>query len=204
MKLSTELRVELKLAASGFHVLVARPACWKKPPAAVVDAFKDDMDIRRPVKFAGLGEASAIGHSFRIDRPGLGEVLGRPSLDYPCDSVMGGVAIVVSEIDPPLAPADAAERIRRMRSSPAFACYHEKSSLPFKKSTTIRRKLDLNVLGAISAESHIVAALKLEPRFQYDHFKHLQEHERAQYIHWTQTLAIDSDSLWFFLGPEKL
>jgi SecD/SecF fusion protein len=89
--------------------------------AAVVEAFKDDMDIRRPVKFAGLGEASAIGHSYRIDRPGLGEVLGRPSLDYPCDTAMGGVAIVVSEIDPPLAPADAAERIRRMRSSPAFA-----------------------------------------------------------------------------------
>ena len=85
-----------------------------------------------------------------------------------------------------------------LRSSPAFARYHDKASLPFKKSTTIRRKLDLNVLGAISAESHIVAALKLEPRFQYDHFKHLQEHERAQYIHWTQTLAIDSDSLWFF------
>jgi len=40
MKLSTELRVELKLAASGFQVLVARPGCWKKPPAAVVDAFR--------------------------------------------------------------------------------------------------------------------------------------------------------------------
>ena len=88
-------------------------------------------------------------------------------------------------------------------NSLAFARYHEKASLPFKKSTTICRKLDLNVLDAISAESHIVAALKLELRLQYDHFKHLQEHERARYIHWTQTLAIDSDSLWCFCVRES-
>jgi SecD/SecF fusion protein len=92
-----------------------------KMVAAVVEAFKDDMDIRRPVRFAGMGEKSSAGHTYRIDRTGLGEVIGRPTLDVPVDEAIGGVAIVVASIDPPLSPSDAAERIRRLRSQPDFS-----------------------------------------------------------------------------------
>ncbi len=92
-----------------------------KMVAAVVDAFKDDMDIRRPVTFAGVGEASAGDRTYRIDRPNLGDVLNRPSLDSPVDEAMGGVVVLFKGVSPPLAPADAAERIRRLRSQPDFS-----------------------------------------------------------------------------------
>jgi SecD/SecF fusion protein len=92
-----------------------------KLTVAVVDAFEEDMDIRRPVKFAGAGEATSAGRAFRIDRPNLGDVLARAGLDVPLDEAMGGVAIVVGGIEPPITPADAAERIRRLRSQPDYS-----------------------------------------------------------------------------------
>jgi hypothetical protein len=36
IKLSMAVRVEVKVTVSGFHVLLAFPAAWKKFPAAVV------------------------------------------------------------------------------------------------------------------------------------------------------------------------
>ena len=62
-----------------------------KMVAAVVEAFKDDMDIRRPVRFAGMADRNGAGHAFRIDRPNLGEVIGRANLDVPCDEAMGEI-----------------------------------------------------------------------------------------------------------------
>ena len=88
---------------------------------AVVGAFQDDMDIRRPVRFAGSGERSSAGRAFRIDRPNLGDVLSRTGLDVPVDEAIGGVAIVVEGIDPPIAVDDASERIRRLRSQPDYS-----------------------------------------------------------------------------------
>jgi SecD/SecF fusion protein len=89
--------------------------------AAVVVAFEQDMDIRRPVTFAGSGERSSAGRAFRIDKPNLGDVLSRAGLDVPVDEAMGGVVVVMDGIDPPIALADAAERIRRLRSQPDFS-----------------------------------------------------------------------------------
>lgn len=92
-----------------------------KLTVAVVDSFEEDMDIRRPVKFAGAGESTSAGRTFRIDRPNLGDVLARAGLDVPLDEAMGGVAIVIGGIEPPITPADAAERIRRLRSQPDYS-----------------------------------------------------------------------------------
>ncbi|MFO0963282.1 MAG: protein translocase subunit SecD [Phycisphaerales bacterium] len=92
-----------------------------KMVAAVVDAFKDDMDIRRPVTFAGLGDKATGGRTYRIDHANLDEVLGRPSPDVPLDEAMGGVVVLFKDVNPPLAPADVAERIRRLRSQPDFS-----------------------------------------------------------------------------------
>ena len=115
-------------ASTGFQIKVPNPTGIsdeaKVAPAltaAVVDAFKDDMDIRRPVSFDGAADRSSAGRAFRIDRLNLGDVLSRTGLDVPTDEAIGGVAIVVASIEPPIAPADAAERIRRLRSQPDFS-----------------------------------------------------------------------------------
>jgi SecD/SecF fusion protein len=92
-----------------------------KLTVAVVGAFERDMDIRRPVSFAGAGDASPAGRAFRIDRPNLGDVLSRAGLDVPTDEAMGGVAIVIGGIEPAITPSDAAERIRRLRSQPDYS-----------------------------------------------------------------------------------
>jgi SecD/SecF fusion protein len=92
-----------------------------KLTVAVTDAFIEDMDIRRPVKFAGAGEAASAGRAYRIDRPNLGDVLSRTGLDVPTDEAIGGVVVVIDGIEPPISPADAAERIRRLRSQPDFS-----------------------------------------------------------------------------------
>ncbi|NBP51231.1 MAG: protein translocase subunit SecF, partial [Actinobacteria bacterium] len=92
-----------------------------KLTVAVTDAFVQDMDIRRPVRFAGSGEPSSVGRTHRIDRPNLGDVLARTGLDVPVDEAMGGVVVVIDGIDPPIAPADAAERIRRLRGQPDYS-----------------------------------------------------------------------------------
>jgi SecD/SecF fusion protein len=41
--------------------------------------------------------------------------------DFQADQALGGVAVVVSDISPPITVADAAERIRRMRAQPDFS-----------------------------------------------------------------------------------
>jgi SecD/SecF fusion protein len=73
------------------------------------------------VKFAGAGEAASAGRAYRIDRPNLGDVLSRTGLDVPTDEAIGGVVVVIDGIEPPISPADAAERIRRLRSQPDFS-----------------------------------------------------------------------------------
>ena len=93
----------------------------EKLVAAVVEAFEEDMDIRRPVEFVGAGDRSSVGRAFRVDRPNLGDVLSRAGLDVPVDEAIGGVAVVVEGIDPPISASDAEERIRRLRNQPDYA-----------------------------------------------------------------------------------
>jgi SecD/SecF fusion protein len=117
-----------KFEASTFQIKIPNPAgatddmqIAQKAVAAVVKAFEADMDIRRPVTFKGLGERGSAGHAFRITRPNLGEVLERERVDVMVDEYMGGVAVVVEDISPPLTADDAAERIRRLRAQPDFS-----------------------------------------------------------------------------------
>lgn len=114
--------------STAFQIKVPNPAgsademqVASKLTVAVVDAFQKDMDIRRPVQFAGIGDRSSVGRAFRIDRPNLGDVLNRSNLDVLIDEAMGGVVVVIDGITPPIAPADAAERVRRLRSQPDFS-----------------------------------------------------------------------------------
>ncbi len=117
-----------KFESTTFQIKVPNPAGMsaeaqvaQKTVGAVVSAFQDQMDIRRPVAFKGLGETTSGAHTFRIDRPNLGDVIGRPKADVLVDQAMGGVAVVLQDIAPPISLDDAAERIRRLRSQPDFS-----------------------------------------------------------------------------------
>jgi SecD/SecF fusion protein len=114
--------------STAFQIKVPNPAgiddeaqVASKLTTAVVGAFEQDMDIRRPVTFAGIGEPLPGGRAVRIDRANLGDVLGRAGLDAPVDEAIGGVAVVIDSIQPAITPADAAERVRRLRSQPDYS-----------------------------------------------------------------------------------
>lgn len=117
-----------KFEATTFQIKIPNPAqqaaelqVAQETVKAVVDAFEKEMDIRRPVAFKGSGDRSSIGHAFKIDRPSLREVIGVAEVeDFQADQALGGVAIVVDEISPPITAEDAAERIRRLRAQPEF------------------------------------------------------------------------------------
>jgi SecD/SecF fusion protein len=117
-----------RFEASTFQIKIPNPSgisdetqVAQTAVGAVVGAFEADMDIRRPVKFKGLGERGSEGYAYRVDRPNLGDILNRSALDVPVDELIGGVVIVVSDIVPPITPDDAAERVRRMRAQPDFS-----------------------------------------------------------------------------------
>ena len=115
--------------ASSFTIKVANPpqagddqAITATIVAAVVEEFGDDLDVVRPVLFAGAGDGVHAERTFPIERATLGETIRRTDASTRnVEDFRGGVAILVEAIEPPLAIDDAAARIERMRTQPDFS-----------------------------------------------------------------------------------
>lgn len=93
---------------------------------AIKKAFADVLDQERPLTFKGV-DAKGIGDApaFIINQARLGDVIDQP-VDDDVSSFLGGVAIVLDQIDPAVSEADLTDRIKRMRLQPAF------ESLPYR------------------------------------------------------------------------
>jgi len=113
---------------SSFQVKVASPTDIDEEAtptdvvvAAVVAAFGDELDITRPLGFDGAGSADHAAHTYPIARDTLGANIERPGALDRVSEFLGGVAVVVDDIDPPVTLEDVEKRISRMRGQPDFA-----------------------------------------------------------------------------------
>ncbi|MBM4105389.1 MAG: protein translocase subunit SecD [Phycisphaerae bacterium] len=118
-----------ELGASSFNIKVANPpaagadeAFTAAMVAAVVAEFGDEMDVVRPVAFAGSTDAAHADRTFPIEKSMLAEVLRRPSAPVrSVEDFRGGVAVLVEGLEPPLSLDDVAARIDRMRRQPDYS-----------------------------------------------------------------------------------
>lgn len=91
--------------------------------AAIVGEFGDQLDVTRPLDFEGAGEDEHTARTFPIIADALGENIQRPRYTDRVSRFLGGVAITIDAIDPPVSPQEIEKRIGRMRSQPDFAAF---------------------------------------------------------------------------------
>lgn len=90
--------------------------------AAVVKALGDLIDARPPMRFLGMESETIHGAPvYRIVDSRLGENLGRPSIRNDVSAYIGGVAIVLEDIDPPASLGSLQRRLEQMRAESDFS-----------------------------------------------------------------------------------
>ena len=116
-----------KLHATSFQVKVASPKGLDSQRtstgvvvAAIVAEFGDQLDVTQPLSFRDAGTANHAPHTYPITKDSLGENIQRPRFVDTVTEYIGGVAVVVDDIDPPVLIEDIAKRVTRMRAQPDF------------------------------------------------------------------------------------
>ena len=89
--------------------------------SAIVTEFGDVLDVTRPLRFAGINSTDHTPYTFPIEKDTLGENIDRPRALDRVSEFLGGVAIVIDDIDPPVTPQNVRKRVSRMRAQPDFA-----------------------------------------------------------------------------------
>lgn len=114
--------------STGFQVKVANPAnllsdqtVTEPLVAAVTTAFADSLDIVKPVTFTGASDPEGALYTKAINADTLGEVIGKPEIKDSATDYLGGVAILLTDLQPPVSLEDAESRIARMRKQPDFS-----------------------------------------------------------------------------------
>lgn len=88
---------------------------------AIVAKFGDRLDVTPSLSFQGRDDANHEPYTYSIQRPALGENIKQPEYRQQVRDYMGGVAVVINNIDPPVTPEAAKERIDRLREQPDFS-----------------------------------------------------------------------------------
>jgi SecD/SecF fusion protein len=114
--------------ATGFQIRVANPANLTSNETvteplvqAVASAFIDSLDVAKPVNFAGASDADGVAYTNAITGDTLGAAIGNPSVKASSRDFVGGVAILIKDLQPPVTIEDAESRIARMRKQPDFS-----------------------------------------------------------------------------------
>jgi len=87
---------------------------------AIVDEFGQQLDITPSVEFSGAGDPQHTAYTFPITDPDLGQNINEPRYTERVNDYLGGVAIVLRNMDPPVTVRNLEHRIERMRSQPDF------------------------------------------------------------------------------------
>jgi SecD/SecF fusion protein len=125
---------------------------------AVVGAFSDVLDVRVPVSFAGSDGSPGRGAPvFSLVGATIGEAIDRPGLSEPIPTeFVGGVGIVLADINPPLSKGEIDSRLTQGRSRTEFA-------------DTVGRRQRVMVLDGTEAAATSALILVQDPRI--DHFE---------------------------------
>ncbi|MEO0965319.1 MAG: protein translocase subunit SecD [Planctomycetota bacterium] len=87
----------------------------------VKTAFADVLETTRPLNFDGVDATEfVLAPVYPLLSSNLGEAIGRPGAVVDVEPFVGGVAIVLDGVSPATTVADVEQRIRRMRSQPAY------------------------------------------------------------------------------------
>ena len=114
--------------AESFQIKVANPKGLGEEQtitdvvvAAIVTEFGTQLDVTAPLDFDGAGSANYKSYTFTVEKDALGDNIGRPQFSQRVKNFLGGVAVVIENIDPPISPQDVEKRIDRMRQQEDFA-----------------------------------------------------------------------------------
>ena len=114
--------------SSGFQVKVSNPAQLASDQtvteplvAAVAGAFADSLDVVKPVQFAGSDDPEGALYTQAISSDTLGASIGNPAIKDSSRDFLGGVVVVLKDLQPPVTIEEAETRIARMRKQPDFS-----------------------------------------------------------------------------------
>ncbi len=102
--------------------------------AAIIEKFADKLEVQPPISFVGDELPAREAPVFPIERPILGADIDRPTVRNDVTPFLGGVAIVMENIDPPQPLNTIRDRLRRTRETTEF-------------SDTLARQRELFVIG---------------------------------------------------------
>jgi SecD/SecF fusion protein len=89
----------------------------------LIAEFGDELDVTRPLGFEGAGEMNPAGFVFEVRDDEIGKNINRPEVTDRLPEFLGGVAILLRNVDPPTSPEDVEQRIDRMRNQQDFQQY---------------------------------------------------------------------------------
>lgn len=121
---------------------------------AVVRAFGDVVESRPAIRFAGSdAEKAEAAPVYPISDAKLGASIARAEVENDVAGYLGGVAIVLKDLDPPPTRASLESRLQYMRSDPAYS------------SDALRREHILVVLDGSDAAVRSAAVVVHDPRY---------------------------------------
>jgi len=88
---------------------------------ALVQEFGDQLDVVKPLDFAGADNAQHAAYTFPIEHESLGQNIERPGAAHRVADHLGGVAIVLEDIEPAVSPEEIRLRVEGMRRQPDFS-----------------------------------------------------------------------------------
>ncbi|HRP61840.1 MAG TPA: protein translocase subunit SecD [Phycisphaerales bacterium] len=120
-------RVEGGIEGQSFQVKVPNPRGFGDNEVitdviirAVVDAFGEELDVTPPLNFRGEGTSDHAEFTSPIEFDVLGQNIGDLRYTERVTDFLGGVLVVIQDIQPPVQLDDVEARIARMRSQPDF------------------------------------------------------------------------------------
>ncbi|UCD73929.1 MAG: protein translocase subunit SecD [Phycisphaerales bacterium] len=123
----TEQDASNNIRASSFQIKVPSPRgldddrrLTEVIVAAIVDEFGQQLDVTQPLDFVGAGSENFAEHTFALTDEELGLNINRPEFTERVADLIGGVVVLIEEVEPAVQIRDLDKRITSMRQQPDY------------------------------------------------------------------------------------